>query len=656
MVDMNQTETKPTSEPVEVNRFQVLPFWMKVICVALFIAGLGAFLMYVFSVSIGQWTMPPVMYYYILYATFCTAAFLIMPVRKKDRKRLPWYDVLLAALVFGITVYFATKTWDITHRIWMPPPTVLDTVLAILISALAMESGRRVAGLPMIIVCLLLGVYPLFAEHMPGILEGYSYTFPELMGAFAFGGSGMLGLPAQVAGETLLAFLVFAGTLIATGAGQFFLDFALALLGRFRGGPAKVAVVASGFFGSLSGSPMTNIVTTGAITIPAMKRLGYSAHYAGAIEAVASTGGMIMPPVMGSIAFIMSVLTGIPYASILIAAFLPAILYYYGLLVQVDAYAAKNDLKGMPSEELPSMKETLKTGWPFLFVMVFLTFGLVYMRWGVLAPVYSTGLLLVLSFVRRSTWLTPKKLLHTVVSVGGLISFIMAVLFPAGFIMIGIQAPGTLTAITAQIIAFSSDNIILVLFMAMVLCYLLGMVGLAGIPYIVLAVTAIPALVAGTGMSMIGLHLFCIYYLLTTGITPPICVSAFVAAGLAGAPPMKTGFTAMRLAAVIYFIPFFFVLSPALILEGPIIETLYRFALCLLGIGILAGALEGYLLKVGRLQLWSRILLTLGGFAIAFPDFKWNIVGGGLSALVILICLIRKRRGDVTAVPELEVG
>ncbi|GAJ10219.1 unnamed protein product, partial [marine sediment metagenome] len=194
---------------------------------------------------------------------------------------------------------------------------------------------------------------------------------------FAFGKGGMLGLPAQVMGELLIGFLIFAGMLMASEAGKFFLTLALCLLGRFRGGPAKVAVLASGFFGSLSGASMANVATTGSITIPAMKRLGYPPHYAGAIEAVASTGGIIMPPVMGAVAFLMTVITGIPYTVIIVAAVIPAILYYYGLLVQVDAYAARAGLRGLPREEIPPLLTTLKEGWPFIIVFIFLSFWLV---------------------------------------------------------------------------------------------------------------------------------------------------------------------------------------------------------------------------------------------------------------------------------------
>jgi TRAP transporter 4TM/12TM fusion protein len=582
-------------------------------------------------------------YYYLLYACFSTCVFLTMPARKKDKNRIPRYDLILAALVFGICIYFTLNAWRIVNIGWVPAPHTLAFVLACIILPLAIEGGRRMAGTPFLIICLLIGFHPAYAEYMPGFLYGYGLPLDILVSAFAYGQGGMLGVPARVMGEIIIGFLLLTGMLIASGAGAWFLNLALALLGRFRGGPAKVAVLASGFFGSLSGSPVANVASTGAITIPAMKRMGYPTHYAGAIEAVASTGGAIMPPVMGAVAFIMVIITGIPYGVIIAAAAIPAVLYYYGLLVQVDAYAAKAGLKGIPREELPSLLKTLKEGWPFISVIVFLVFGLLYMRWEVIAAVYASGLMFILSFTRRETMMTPKKIIATLATIGNLVTYVMAVLLPVGLILIGVQATGTLTAWITEIVSVTGVNLVVVLLIAAVVCYLFGMIGMASIPYIVLAVTTIPFLAGTTGLNQLGLHLFVIYYLLMANITPPVAIAAFVAAAMAGSPPMKTAFTAMRLAVVLYFIPFFYVFNPALILEGSILETLVLFVFCLLGIGILASGLEGYLLKVGRLSLWSRALLAVGGFLIALPGWMTTIIGVALAALVIAVILIRRR-------------
>jgi len=355
--------------------------------------------------------------------------------------------------------------------------------------------------------------------------------------------------------------------------------------------------------------------------------------------------------VMGAVAFIMAILTDVPYTTVMIAAFLPALLYYWGLLVQVDSYAARTGLRGLPREQLPSLWKTLKEGWHFVLVLAFLVFGLIYMRWGALAPVYSSGLMLVLSFTRRESMMTPRKFIDILATVGNLITYIIAVLFPLGLLLMGLQITGSLTSLTSSIVLMAGTNVIYILLIAVAVCYLFGMIGIVLIPYVVLAVIALPAIVAATGMNLLALHFFLIFYIMTSGITPPVCVFAFIAAALAGARPFKTGFTAMRLAVVLYFIPWFFVFNPALIMqgEGNWGETLYLFALCLVGIWILGSGLEGYLLKVGRLTLWPRVLLVIGGFLIAFPgwqDFNWwmtSLIGAAVTAAVAAAVILMRK-------------
>jgi len=514
---------------------------------------------------------------------------------------------------------------------------------------LAIESGRRMAGWPLTILVVIIGFYPLFSEHMPGILYGPGVPWETLAPSFAYGRSGLLGIPARVMGDILIGFLMFAGVMMASGAGKFFLDLATALMGRYRGGPAKVAVVASGFFGSLTSNGPANVIVTGSFTIPAMKRLGYPPHYAGAVEAVASNGGTIMPPVMGSTIFLIVILAEIPYAAIMVGAFIPALLYYFGLLMQVDGYAARTGLKGLSPEEIPSLKKTLKSGWQYLAVIAFLVFGLIYMRWGVIAPIYAAGLLLLFSFTSRETMITPRKLVGILATVGNLITYLIAVFLPIGLIMIGVETTGTITALTIPIAQLGGTNILAVLMITFVICYLFGMVGIISIPYVILAALVLPSLIEATGLNELSIHLFTAYLLNMASITPPVCITAFVAAGVSGAPPFKTAFTAMRLAVVVYFIPFFFVFNPALILQGPILRTLYLFVLCLVGIWILASGLEGYLLKVGRLTMWSRALLVAGGFLIAFPDWMMTIAGAVIAAVVIAFILITKK----TVAPKL---
>jgi TRAP transporter 4TM/12TM fusion protein len=635
----------------QITRYNVMPKWLKVIFTVLSTSGVGLFIFYMKGWSIQGYVLSSSAYYYLLFAVFGFCVFIAMPMRKKDKGRVPWYDIAIASFVFGFCLYCFFKAEVIMEIGWVPPPTTLLLVLATIFSVLALESGRRMGGKAFLILCAIAWVYPLFADYMPGLLWGIGWDFAWTVSNYAYSSNGLLGLMAQVMGEILIGFLLFAGMLMASGAGKFFLNLSLALLGRYRGGPAKVAVVASGFFGSLSGASISNVVATGAITIPTMKRIGYPPHYAGAIEACASTGGVLMPPVMGMVAFIMAIITGIEYAVIMAAAFIPALLYYFGLLMQVDAYAGRVGLKGLPREEIPSMKQTLKEGWPFIAVLAFLVFGLLYMRWGVITPIYAAGLLIVLSFTRKETMMTPRKFIDSLVVVGSLITQTMCILLPVGFIIGGLVMTGVAGSLTTELVALGGGNLIPVLLIGVAACYLMGLVGLGGLSYLFLAVTMAPAIVKVGNLDILAVHLFIVIYAMLGQVTPPIGVVGFVAAAMAGAPPMKTLFTATRLAVVLIFVPFFFLFNPALVLRGDSVwQVAYLLPLCIVGITILTGGLEGYLVKVGRLDPWARVPLVIGGFLIAFPGygqiFTWwlsSIVGVGITALVITMMWMQRK-------------
>ena len=633
------------SETPELTRFSRLPKPFKIFIFPLWIGGLGLFIWYMFGWTPGGYVLEDITYYYLLYLCFTVPVFLCLPARKRDRFKTPWYDIVLTAIMFAVCLYFVLNAHSIARDLWIPAKSATALIVALVTIIIGLEGGRRIAGTWFVGFVLFFGTFPLYAEHLPGILYGVQSTVPHLAAEFAYGRLGMLGLPVQTTGEILIGFLMFSGMMLASGAAQFFIDIALALLGRFRGGPAKVSVLASCFFGTLSGSAIANVVGTGSVTIPAMKSVGYPPHYAGAVEAVASSGGAIMPPVMGAIAFILSILTGIPYSTVMIAAALPAILYYWCLIVQVDAYAAKAGLIGLPRERIPSIRKTLKWGWPFLLVIIFLVFGLLYMRWEARAPVYATALMIPLSYLNRRTWLTPKKLLNCIVTISGMTTFMQAVLLPAAFLIMGFEVAGTITALTAELSIIGQSSIWYVLLIAAALCFIIGTVGSAMIPYIVLAVTCIPAVAKATGLDVLGIHLFVIYWLLTGPITPPSCTVAFAGAALANADPMKTGWTSTRLALSMYIVPFFFVFQPALTLgRGTSFAlSIEVFLLALVGIGIMASAAEGYMIRVGNLKWWGRAPLLITGFLIAMPERYTSIIGLIASAALVAVILVQKR-------------
>jgi len=624
--------TRYSSLPVVLRAFVLVGTAVGIFYAAYFILGF----------SIGGYTFLNAGYYYLLYALFGSTAFLILPARK-GTKTLPWYDLVLAGLTFGICVYFHLNAGKIVLQGWLPP-SPLNFALALTLLFLILEGARRVAGPIYFAVCLVIAIYPMIASYAPGLFEGASQSPTRTIGAYVFGGEGILGLPARVLWDILIGFLVFAGLLIGTGAGRFFTELALALLGRYRGGSAKVAVVSSGLLGMLSGSSTSNVVTIGAFTIPAMKRMGFAPEYAGAVEACASTGGPLLPPVMGATAFIMCSILRIPYSSVIVAAAIPAILYYFGLLMQVDAYAARVGLKGLPREGLPSLRGTLKWGWPFIAVLFFLVWGLVYMRWEYVTPFYASVLLVLLSFFSRETMMTPKRFLGAVAEIGKLLTQIAIIILPIGIIVSALVQTGLSGAIAGASAGLGEGNAWLLLLLGAVLCYVFGMAGVMVI-YIFLAVTVAPTIISSGGLDPLAVHLFLIYYTELAVITPPVAAAAFIGAGIAGAPPMKTAWTAMKLGIVLYFVPFMFVFRPALILHGSLLESIYLLILCFLGISLIAGGLQGYMWKVGKLEWWSRLLFIIAGILVTWPDWALSLIGAGLTLAALVAIKLRQRLG-----------
>ena len=557
---------------------------------------------------------------------------------------MPIYDIVAAAVSFGICMWFSMYAWEIVQAGWT------NFYAGVVLWLLMLEIARRSGGIPFLLVVLVLGLYPLVADYFPGLLMGIPYTFERMIEAHVFRTEGLMGITTKIVAEIVLGFLVFAGVLIATGAGQFFIDLANAGFGKYRGGPAKVSIVASAFFGSLSGSIFSNIAGTGSITIPTMKKVGYPPHYAGAIEACASTGGVVMPPVMGAIAFVMAITIGVDYATVMVAAILPSVLFYFGLILQVDAYAARKGLVGMKPENLPSAREVMKRGWPFLLVMIFLVWGLLYMRWEYYAPWYASALMIALSFLQRETMMTPARIFETLRQVGTLVTQTAAIILPIAFVVSALTITGVTGSMTSGLVALGGDNVYLVIALGVLACFIMGMAGLAIVAYIFLAVTLAPAIIEIGGLNTVAVHFFIVYYAMLSVITPPVGAAAFLAATIAGAKPMLTSFTAMRLGVVIYFVPLFFLFQPALVLQGDLTPLIYVLPSIIIGITLLSGGLEGYLLGVGMVRPWLRLPLGIAGFAFSFPGLTTTLIAGVASAVLVAV-IWRDNRNGVVAVP-----
>ena len=432
-----------------------------------------------------------------------------------------------------------------------------------------------------------------------------------------------------------IVIVIFGAMLERSGAGKVLMDIATGATGRSRGGPAKVSIFSSGLMGSMSGSVISNVLTTGVLSIPAMRRIGMSRSFAGGVEACASTGGVLMPPVMGATAFVMAMFLDIPYSAVALAAVIPSILYFLGLFIQIDAYAARNDIKGLPAIELPSIKQTLKEGWYFIFVFGLLVWMLLIMQREAVAPFYATALLLVLNQLSKQNRWGWKDVTETLSSAAKLFAELIAILAGVGMLVGALSMTGLSGTIANDFINIAGGSVPLLLIMGAVTSFVLGIGMTVTAAYIFLAVALAPALIQGGGLDPMAVHMFILYWGMVSFITPPVALGAFAAATLAGSSPMRTGFEAMRLGSIIYFLPFFFVLNPALVLNGPIYEIITEIGTAILGIGLIAAGLQGHLVLMGSMNndalgLLARFMLIASGLLLAFPEMTSNLVGLGL--------------------------
>ncbi len=590
-------------------------------------------------------------FFYTVVALMLPLVFLLWPMNRfASRDRVPWYDILLFLAAAGICGFFVVNAEQILDRGWEYSAPQYAVVMSYLLWITVIEAIRRAGGLPIAIIVGLASIYPIFADVVPGPIQGFPSSLEQTAIYLTMSREGIMGIPLQAFANLVIGFLLFGVALQKTGGGKFFINLAFALLGHVRGGPAKVAVFSSGLMGSMSGSVITNVMTTGVLSIPAMRRVGFGRSYAAGVEACASTGGVLMPPVMGATAFIMAAFLNIPYGTIALAAVVPSVLYFLGLFIQIDAYAARNDLKGLPAAELPSLRQTLKEGWYFIFVFVLLIWMLFFLRREATAPFFATALLLVINQVlpyQRWGWQDVKNFFG---DAGKLFAELIAILAGVGLLVGALSVTGLSGTIANDLIHLAGGNTLVLLLMGAATSFILGIGMTVTAAYIFLAVALAPALINGGGMDPLAVHLFILYWGMLSFITPPVALGAFAAATVAGARAMETGLQAMRLGSVIYFIPFLFVLNPALIFQGSWQEILVVILQALAGVVLIAGAMQGWVLGVGNLAA-SRLLqwpirgaLIVGGLLLAIPGGGpvplTNLQLSMISALLILPALI----------------
>ena len=587
-------------------------------------------------------------YYYGLILVMFPFVFAIFPGTSNARlDRVEWYDAALFVLAFLTSLLFmfnirasAELGWEYnaapTHLVWA----------GYVMWALLMEALRRTGGWGLVLSVLPFTLYPMFADaEWLGPLRGTQSTPAQTSAYHMLSSESLLGIPIQAFAETVIGFLVFGTALMMTGAGKFFINLSFAICGTFRGGAAKVCIFASALLGMMSGSIISNVLAAGSMTIPVMKRTGFTAVYAAAIEACASTGAVLAPPVMGATAFVMAQFLGVRYAQVALAATIPALLYYFGLFLQVDAYAARHGLKGLPRSELPKLWTTFKEGWYYAFAIALLIFMLLVMKRESHAPFYATLMLLALNQAfNRERW-TMATLWKFLELNGKTFAELIGILAGCGLLIGAFSVTGVISSLANDLLAIAGDNILLLLAMTALTSLVLGLGLTTTACYIFLAILVGPAL-EKAGLNKMAVHMFVFYWGMLSSITPPVAIASFAAAGIAGAPPMQTGWASMRVGSIIYFIPFFFVLNPAFVLQGPWLESLYLTVSAALGTIFICGGLQGYQLFIGdmrgsgRMEWPLRILLIIGGFTLATPGGGIMPVTHGQMAWLSLVLLV----------------
>lgn len=587
----------------------------------------------------------PVLGQYLYYevALFLPFVFILNP---KFRK-IAWYDIALAILAFVVSAYFGATTLTSTMMAWEWYAPTLPTIFAVILWALILEGMRRSSGNVLTIICLVFSLLPMVTGHLPGFLNGAQYAFLDLAKMHIISTASIFGTPLQVFGQLLIGFMIFGIVMKVSGCGDFFLNFSFALLGKSAGGSAKVACVSSGLLGSMSGSVITNVVTTGSMTIPAMIKDGYDPKYAAAIESCSSTGACVMPPVMGAAAFIMATFINVPYATIAIAAIIPAVLYYWGIYVQIDCYARRTGMQAS-SQEVPSIWKTLKDGWFYIIAFALLMYLLLVLRFEAWAPYLTSVAILLLSCVRKDTRLNKKKTIDLMVEIGETLANLLAMIAGVGLILGALSITGVALAFSRELIAIVGDHALLILLAGALTSFILGMGMSASACYIFLAVVMAPAVTA-MGFSLLASHLFVFYWGMISYITPPVAMAVYAACGISKSDPWKTGWVACRMGIVLYFIPFFFIYNTSLIGQGPFLNVMYSTVTALIGVWLLSSGLEGYLIKAGTIsRWWTRAILLISGFLVFMPGVMTDIIG--LVLAVIVFFLIRMQNKKLNAI------
>ena len=585
-----------------------------------------------------------------------TLGFALYPGFKKSSKdKIDIMDWVLMILSIGVWGYIFFNVEAIALKGGQMSTT--DMVLGVLAVLLTLEVTRRVVGpeLPIVTIVFLLFAY--FGRHLPGVFAHRGFNVTRIVSHMYMTTEGIMGTPLGVSSTFVFMFILFGSFLDKTGVGEFFIDFAYALTGSTRSGPAMTSVLSSGLMGSISGSSVANTVTTGAFTIPLMKSVGYKPHYAGAVEATASTGGQIMPPVMGAAAFIMADFTGFPYISIVKAAIIPAVLYYIAVGTMVHLEACKLGLKGMPRESLPKVSHILRKQGYLTLPLIAIIFMLIKQYPPTMAALTGIVIGIIVAFaaslIKKDNSFTPKDILGAMEAGAKGAVGVACACACAGMIVGVVTLTGFGLKIAEVIVLIAKGKLLPTLFLTMIASIILGM----GLPttakYIVLATMAVPA-ITKLGVNLMSAHLFILYFGVVADVTPPVALAAYAGAGIAGANSMKTGVQAFKLAIGAFIIPYIYVINPHLIMVDSVVGTTVNWLpitaaiptiiTALIGTICLAGTVESYLF--GNLRIWQRVILLGAAFALLDPKLLTDAIGLGALAVIFVTQKLLNKNND----------
>ncbi len=590
------------------------------------IVGIGVSLYYLYSAYYGA--LSPLEQRSILYFATLFIGFILYSARGKKRdlkeKKIPIYDIILAILMLASGIYFfwaVTPQKVLTRGVW--GPTTFELWFGIIITVLTLELTRRSVGMPIVIVALLFLAYAIFGPYLPGDLNHKGFSIFDLSEYLFWTTEGIFSIPLGACATFVIVFIIFGAFLDKLGGGEFFIRLAYSVAGHIKGGPALTSVISSALMGMISGSSVSNVVTTGTFTIPLMKKTGYKPLFAAAVEAVSSTGGQFMPPVMGVAAFVMADMTDIPYWKIALSAFIPAFLYFLSIGIMVYLEADKEGLEGVPRSETPPFWKTLGEGLHLIIPIFILVYELMILKASPQkAGVYTVIATIIVGILEKyiKTRYIPWREILDALKAGTLIMVpVVAASATAGLVIGIVSLTGLGVFFSKVIIQMAHGNLLGTLILSMVACIILGM----GVPttaaYIITSILTVPVIIK-LGVGLLPSHLFVLYFAVLSFITPPVALSAYAASGIAGTNAMKTGYMAWKLGLAGFFVPFMFVFNKHLLLQGNPIDIIIYTLIAMIGISFLAVSLEGWYKREVSLPL--RIII----FALILTLIKPNII------------------------------